>query len=74
MGLEFMNYLNTDQPYEELKKWYDGYCLRDGRSLFNPRFVSKALIRGVCLNYWIETGPMNEIGDCIENNTASVCD
>lgn len=58
--------------YEELKKWYDGYCLRDGRSLFNPRSVSKALIRGVCLNYWTETGPMNEIADCIENNTAAV--
>jgi len=58
--------------YDDLKKWYDGYFLSDGRSLFNPRSVVKALSRGVCLNYWTETGPMNEIADCIEHNTAAV--
>ena len=58
--------------YEELKKWYDGYYLSDGGSLFNPRSVAKALMRGVCLNYWTETGPMNEIADYIEHNTAAV--
>lgn len=58
--------------YDDLKKWYDGYYLGDGGSLFNPRSVVKALSRGVCLNYWTETGPMNEIADCIEHNTAAV--
>lgn len=46
--------------------------LSDGGSLFNPRAVSKALMRGVCLNYWTETGPMNEIADCIEHNVGEV--
>lgn len=59
-------------PFEEIKRWYDGYYLSDGRSLFNPRSVSKALLRGVCLNYWTETGPMNEIADCIEHNVDEV--
>lgn len=58
--------------YEELKKWYDGYSSSDGGSIFNPRSVSKALTRGVCLNYWTETGPMNEIADCIEHNVDEV--
>ncbi|MBQ6886513.1 MAG: AAA family ATPase [Lachnospiraceae bacterium] len=58
--------------YEELLRWYDGYYLSDGRHLFNPRSVNCALSDGVCLNYWTETGPMNEIADCIENNVEEV--
>lgn len=58
--------------YPELKWWYDGYCLSDGRSLFNPRSVHCALSDGVCRNYWTETGPMDEIADCIEHNVDEV--
>lgn len=58
--------------YQELAKWYDGYYLSDGRHLFNPRSVVKALANGICLNYWTQTGPMNEIADCIKNNTDAV--
>lgn len=62
----------TALTYEDLKQWYDGYHLSDGGSLFNPRSVQNALDRGVCLNYWTETGPMNEIADCIEHNVDEV--
>lgn len=58
--------------FDDLKQWYDGYFLSDGSSLFNPCSVVKALSRGICLNYWTETGPMNEIADCIEHNIAAV--
>lgn len=58
--------------YEELKWWYDGYYKFDGTSLFNPRSVICALIDGVCLNYWTETGPMNEIAHCVEHNVDAV--
>lgn len=58
--------------FEELKNWYDGYYFSDGRSLFNPRSVNCALTDGVCRNYWTETGPMNEIADCIEQNVDEV--
>lgn len=58
--------------YEELAYWYDGYYTSDGRHLFNPRSVNCALTDGVCLNYWTETGPMNEIADYIEHNTDAV--
>lgn len=59
-------------PYEEIKRWYDGYYLSDGGSLFNPRSVKSSLLRGRCLNYWTETGPMNEIANCIEHNVDAV--
>jgi len=58
--------------YQELKWWYNGYFKQDGTSLFNPRSVVCALKDGVCLNYWTETGPMNEIADCIEHNVDAV--
>lgn len=60
--------------YEDLQKWYDGYYLSNGTHLFNPRSVHAALRDGVCLNYWTETGPMNEIADCIEHNVDEVRD
>ena len=58
--------------FDEVKYWYDGYFTSDGKSLFNPRSVNFALTRGKCLNYWTETGPMNEVADCIEHNTDAV--
>ncbi|MBU3874871.1 ATP-binding protein [Faecalicatena sp. AGMB00832] len=63
---------NEGITFDELKRWYDGYYTSDGKSLFNPRSVTKALNRKLCLNYWTETGPMNEIADCIENNVDEV--
>ena len=62
----------TKPSFETLRKWYDGYYKSDGSSLFNPRSVSSALIDGVCLNYWTETGPMNEIAEYIEHNVDAV--
>ncbi len=58
--------------YAELKFWYDGYCFCDGRSLFNPRSVCCALSDGFCRNYWTQTGPMNEIAECIGHNVDEV--
>ena len=63
---------NTDVSYEELKWWYDGYCLSDGTSLFNPRSVNMALSDGICRNYWTQTGPMNEVAQCVEHNADEV--
>ena len=62
----------TKPSFETLKKWYDGYYKSDGSSLFNPRSVSSALIDGICLNYWTETRPMNEIAEYIEHNVDAV--
>lgn len=58
--------------YEELSWWYDGYHMSSGKHLFNPRSVNRALTDGICRNYWTETGPMNEIAECIEHNVDEV--
>ena len=58
--------------YEELEWWYDGYRMGDGRHLFNPRSVNRALTDRHCQNYWTETGPMNEVADCVEHNVDEV--
>lgn len=60
--------------FGDIKYWYDGYYQSNGSPLFNPRSVSQALMRGKCLNYWTQTGPMNEIADCIEHNAEAVCE
>lgn len=61
-----------DISYEELEWWYDGYLMGDGRHLFNPRSVNRALTDGRCQNYWTETGSMNEVADCVEHNVDAV--
>ena len=60
--------------FEEMKEWYDGYYTSDGKSLFNPHSVCSALNDGVCRSYWTQTGPMNEIADCIKHNVDAVKD
>ena len=58
--------------FTDLKYWYNGYFLSNGELLFNPRSVAKAFQRGVCGNYWTETGPMNEIAYYIEHDVNAV--
>ncbi len=60
--------------FDELKEWYDGYSTLGGESLFNPRSVCFALDEGLCQSYWTQTGPMNEIADCIKYNVDAVRD
>lgn len=64
--------LQSKVNMEELKEWYDGYYFSNGDSLFNPRSVNEALRRGSCDNFWTETGPMNEIAECVEHNIEAV--
>ncbi|MCD7893427.1 MAG: ATP-binding protein [Erysipelotrichaceae bacterium] len=58
--------------YEDLEYWYDGYYTKNNIKLFNPRSVYNAFDNEYCDNYWAETGPMNEIADCIKNNIDAV--
>lgn len=41
-------------PFTETKKWYDGYCV-DGISIYNPKSVVEAMLRGKFSNYWTKT-------------------
>lgn len=65
---------NYKKPsYSEIEDWYDGYYTFHGEHL-NPRSVNLAFFDGVCRNYWTETGPMNEIEECIKQNVDAVRD
>ena len=60
---------------EEIRLWYDGYVRRsDGKHIFNPDSVSKALTDGFCQNNWAGTGPMNDIAILIAENAFAVRD
>lgn len=43
-----------DMPFEETKRWYDGYSLR-GVSVYNPRSVVMSMTGGYFNNYWTST-------------------
>lgn len=60
--------------FEELRQWYDGYVTMNGYHLLNPRSVVNALLSGVCQNYWTETGPFDEIAQCIKQNVNAIRD
>lgn len=40
--------------FETMKRWYDGYCV-DGISVYNPKSVVEAILRGDFNNYWTQT-------------------
>ncbi len=43
-----------DMPYSEMKRWYDGYKLKE-ISVYNPRSVVMSLTGGDFYNYWTST-------------------
>ena len=51
---ELMKYYNIEEKSQLMKKWYDGYCV-DGVSIYNPKSVVEAMLRGKFNNYWTKT-------------------
>ena len=58
--------------YEQLAEWYNGYYTSDGKRLYNPRSINKALSQNTVKDYWTETGPGTEILELIKNNVDAV--
>lgn len=50
----------TALTMNEIRDWYNGYQMKDGTRLCNPRSVVCALEGRTCQSYWTETGKMNE--------------
>lgn len=46
---------------EDLRLWYDGYHTKGGRRMYNPRSVVLALSNNNLGNYWINSGPYDEL-------------
>jgi len=54
-------------PFEETKRWYDGYNLM-GVSIYNPRSVVMSMTGGYFNNYWTSTENYNALKIYIEMN------
>ena len=46
---------NTNQSFEEMKRWYNGYTIGDKHSIYNPYSVMQAMETGVFKSYWKKT-------------------
>lgn len=55
-----------------LRMWYDGYHIKSGKRIYNPRSVVAALTNHNLGNYWTSAGPYDEIFFYIEKNIADI--
>lgn len=58
---------NYDKPFEEMKRWYDGYNLNK-ISIYNPKSVVESILRGQFNNYWTSTETYEALKVYIEMN------
>ena len=56
-----------NKPFEQMKRWYDGYCL-DGISIYNPKSVVESILRNNFGNYWTSTETYEALKVYIEMN------
>ena len=56
-----------DIDYEECRRWYDGYRLKD-YEIYNPESVVQAIRTGEFDNYWSRTSTYQAIAERIEEN------
>ena len=56
-----------NKDYDEMKRWYDGYCL-DDLSIYNPKSVVESIIRKSFSNYWTSTETYEALKEHIQRN------
>ena len=59
---------------EQLEEWYNGYYTQKGEKLYNPRSVVCAVEDGTCKSYWVNTGKLDDIAECIHANVDEIRD
>ena len=57
---------------EGIREWYDGYHIRSGGRVYNPRSVVASLTNNNLGNYWTSSGPYDEISFYVKRNVAEV--
>lgn len=74
---EFVGFTETEvlqlcEEYEmdfgEMKRWYDGYLLRENLHVYNPKSVTDAIRRKKIANYWTRTVAYESLRDYISMN------
>ena len=65
------------QDFHEVKRWYDGYLLKDCQ-VYNPRAVVSVMLKGEFKSYWSETASYEAIVPLINMNydglKTSICE
>ena len=54
-----------DMDFEEVKKWYNGYFVDLGASIYNPRSVKSSLLENRLDNFWNNTETYESLKDYI---------
>ncbi|MDY4971041.1 MAG: AAA family ATPase [Lachnospiraceae bacterium] len=55
------------QNFDEVKRWYDGYLLKDYQ-VYNPKAVVSVMLRGEYKSYWSETASYDAVVPLINMN------
>lgn len=55
------------QDFDKVKRWYDGYLLKEYQ-IYNPRAVVSVMLRGEFKSYWSETASYEAIVPLINRN------
>lgn len=53
--------------FEQMKEWYNGYSI-NGRAIYNPLSVVRAIAEKDFGQFWAETGTYEDIGELINRN------
>ena len=54
--------------YEDMAKWYDGYCFHKIKSIYSPKSVVDSLLFHCFDNYWSNTESYEALGEYIKIN------
>lgn len=54
--------------FEETKRWYDGYFLRNAGHIYNPRSIVRAIREKYFDSYWTKTGTYDSLKEYISSN------
>lgn len=57
-----------DISFDEIKKWYDGYCFSDIQSVYNPYSVMRAMRKRAFRSYWQHTSAAENLETLININ------
>ena len=57
-----------NMDFDELVKWYDGYCIGNEPSMFNPNSVMQAIQSQWCESYWGQTATYEAVTPYISMN------
>ncbi|WP_195517340.1 AAA family ATPase [Paraclostridium bifermentans] len=60
--------------FDDIRYWYNGFITEEGRRIYNPRSVVKAMQSKKCKSYWTNTGAMDEVAEYLKYNTLEVRD